>query len=1392
MRGNRIILGYMLVSACFIGALIPSAHAVPAWPGVTEVAQPDGTRFGLRLKGDEFFSWHETTDGYVIARDAGDGIWKYARPSTDKAAFELLPEAVVGKVDPKALGLRSGELPPAGAIRRHIESGGRYHRGGLVDNLATGALSQTTFSATAEEETGPEQPPQPIPVSGTKTIRNIVILACFNDHWNTTAGTVNASYGRTAVSEYTNLFNQVGHTSDGAVGSVQDYYTQVSYGKLTVDSIVTPWVRLPKDESYYGANVSGNDTKPKQMVIDAIDAADAAGFNFSQGDSDGDGWVDCLTIIHSGHGEEYGGNPANCIWSHQWSLDSPSSKDGVSMMTYHTEPALRGLTSSTSIIRIGVICHETGHFFGLPDLYDYSNTTEGIGEWGLMASGSWNGSDGKSPAHFSAWSKYMLGFVQPVQMHSKAGISLPRVEDNPVVHFFRDGMSNGEYFLVENRARFGFDNTTDIYPGILIYHIDSKSGNNDLGTWDHPVVKIEEADGNNSLSANRECQAGDAWSNTSGLAGGFRDQTGNQNTNAMRYQTADYSRPDNSAYYSYNRLNTFSATGATMTYTASTLKPIVDTQTVATSGYTVNWGACTNATQYEIQEGAPVTLTSFSDGAETEDGMFDKWYLSGTVQRSNAGSRSGSYSYVMQLVDASTGIWYSSVQSLTQRIPFKVTLGTGISFYMRSSFDSSAGYMKCQISKDGGNTWLTLGTYNGPVSSWTLQSINYAALSAVGVVANDMCILRFVTNFERAYGYSAYFPTYGYALDDIALSNVEIASYGNWVTLSSTVPSNSYAVSGKTSGQYAYQVRAYANSAWQGYGDVGVTTVDLTSYTVNFQTDGTPGATLNGMTTQTVDSGSDCTPVTANSPVSHIFSQWTSGASPYSSNNPLTVTNVTSDMTLTANYLIKTFTLSYNAGLGGSIVGATPQTVNYGGSGTAVTAVANMGYHFVNWSDGGTSNPRTDTNVTSNITVTANFAPDTYLVTFDANGGDVPVPASKTVTYDAAYGALATTSRTGYSFNGWYTASTGGTLVTDATMVSTASDHTLYAHWTANTYTVQYVADPAAGGSISGNTTITHAGTTGDSVVVQVIPNTGWSVGDVDATNGVIAFTSGNEYLLSSVTADTIVTAHFVEDMVEIHTWVYLEGAAIDQGGSTVYNTPMHTTLNDLHILPGQTFEDPFQGIVYSPPGQPYSAAPWLYSGTEGEAFDSGGDPLNGDAGYPPTVVDWVLVSLRATADGGPVWQAAALLHNDGAVEFVDGSLPCCGADQAGPFYLVIEHHNHLIVMSHEPVPVVDHTVTYDFRSRQSYIDDPFGFGWVGQKEILPGVYAMYGGNGDQASGEYTDTDITADDQAFWMQQNGIFGLYRFGDYIMNGDVNINDQILWGINNGKITSVPRN
>lgn len=72
--------------------------------------------------------------------------------------------------------------------------------------------------------------------------------------------------------------------------------------------------------------------------------------------------------------------------------------------------------------------------------------------------------------------------------------------------------------------------------------------------------------------------------------------------------------------------------------------------------------------------------------------------------------------------------------------------------------------------------------------------------------------------------------------------------------------------------------------------------------------------------------------------------------------------------------LVTSYTLTYNAGANGSIFGTAVQTVNSGNDGQSVVAVADTGFHFVQWDDASTDNPRQDTNVTADVTVEAQFA----------------------------------------------------------------------------------------------------------------------------------------------------------------------------------------------------------------------------------------------------------------------------------------------------------------------------------------------------------------------------------------------------------------------------------
>ena len=113
------------------------------------------------------------------------------------------------------------------------------------------------------------------------------------------------------------------------------------------------------------------------------------------------------------------------------------------------------------------------------------------------------------------------------------------------------------------------------------------------------------------------------------------------------------------------------------------------------------------------------------------------------------------------------------------------------------------------------------------------------------------------------------------------------------------------------------------------------------------------------------------------------------------------------------------------------------------------------GYTFLGWADNknAVNGSKSTINVTFSQTIYAAWKAGTYTVSFDANGVTCP-DSSKSVTYNSAYGTLPIPTRTGYGFDGWFTSAQGGSAVDADTVMSTASNHTLYAHWSANAYTV--------------------------------------------------------------------------------------------------------------------------------------------------------------------------------------------------------------------------------------------------------------------------------------------------------------------------------------------------
>ncbi len=389
----------------------------------------------------------------------------------------------------------------------------------LLEKFRTGELKTPDFVRTPEalkargiNQAGAEPDIRsmslyPAPPAGgpTGTFRALALLVDFSDK----VKQVSASYFDTLI------FGTTGST-------VRNYYGEVSYGSLTIVTVHLPgstgWFRAPRLYSYYTNGQYGLEgaypNNAQKLVEDVVDAANAV-VDFSQYDNNGDSFVDALFVIHAGPGAEFTGSP-NDIWSHQWAI-VPRLKDGVYISVYSMEPEY---WLSPGDMTAGVYCHELGHVFGLPDLYDTDGSSAGVGNWSLMSYGSWNGLLGNSPAHPDAWSRKRLGFVgSTIVATDTIGLSIPAIENQPqMFYLWNSGGLNAEYFLVENRQKIGFDSALP-GSGLLIWHVDENKSSNDneclnlqnCSCVNHFHVALEQADGQLHLEKNYSGDASDPF-----------------------------------------------------------------------------------------------------------------------------------------------------------------------------------------------------------------------------------------------------------------------------------------------------------------------------------------------------------------------------------------------------------------------------------------------------------------------------------------------------------------------------------------------------------------------------------------------------------------------------------------------------------------------------------------------------------------------------------------------------------------------------------------------------------------------------------------------------------------------------------------------------------------
>ena len=357
-------------------------------------------------------------------------------------------------------------------------------------------------------------------------------------------------------------------------------------------------------------------------------------------------------------------------------------------------------------------------------------------------------------------------------------------------------------------------------------------------------------------------------------------------------------------------------------------------------------------------------------------------------------------------------------------------------------------------------------------------------------------------------------------------------------------------------GGYDYSFTSWNSNSGTINANKGITanfTRTAKAFTVTFDAT-TNGGTLSGSSTKTVTYGSTYGALPTATKSGYTFNGWYTAASGGTKITSSSTVVTTTNQTLYAQFSKTAYTMSAyvadsdwgtvyirNVTQNTTSPTGTYVTLNaYSGDIVRFYATANTGYHFWYWwyaiiSEDVGSNNYYQITVTGNEDLSANFEGTSYTVTFNAtaNGGTLSGSSTKTVTHGNSYGTLPSATKTNNTFMGWYTATTGGTLITSSSTVSITANQTLYAQFVENSRTVNIYRP--TNGSITYNGTpitssVTYTLTEGTNFTLVATPANGYSFDEwaVHYQESEDIYYSSNPTLNWTVDGDVDITASFV------------------------------------------------------------------------------------------------------------------------------------------------------------------------------------------------------------------------------------------------------------------------
>jgi len=466
---NKKLLSLVLFATIFLN-IFQNTYAIRAIKNPITVTQPDGSTVTILLHGDEFSNSRTTIDGYLVKKNS-KGFFTYVNtdPQAASAETNIIARDITKrtandlnflKTIPKA-----NTLPISNAAPRKAKA---------FDTTIRKNKIQKTF-----------------PLVGSP--KSLVILVNFSDKNFVTS---------TPQPSFNNLLNQSGYNINGGTGSARDYFMASSYGKFAPEFDVVGPYNLPKSIASYGANdEDGYDIDPAAMIVDACAAANTAGLDFTQYDTDNDGVLDNVFVYYAGYNEAEGASE-NTVWPHRWVVYTSQENstnytydgtiasvtfDGKRLYDYACTSELSG-SAGNSMCGIGTFCHEFGHVIGMPDYYHTNDNTgkSTLDEWSIMDYGGYS-NEGRTPPLYSTYDRFYLGWLTPQEMNSPIDLTLLPIYQGTTEPSNTNQQAyllsatthdlNGanptpsEFFMLEYRKKTGWD---AFLPGegMLIWHID--------------------------------------------------------------------------------------------------------------------------------------------------------------------------------------------------------------------------------------------------------------------------------------------------------------------------------------------------------------------------------------------------------------------------------------------------------------------------------------------------------------------------------------------------------------------------------------------------------------------------------------------------------------------------------------------------------------------------------------------------------------------------------------------------------------------------------------------------------------------------------------------------------------------------------------------------------